>query len=491
MNMIPLDIPPGIVRGGTELESAGRWRDGSLVRWREGILQPVGGWITRAASGAANPPRGALAWRDNGGDRRIAFGTADKLFVMGASNIVSDITPVGLVAGSAGAAANTGYGGGFYGVGTYGTPRAATGSLLPATIWSLDTWGQNLVGCSNADGRLFEWALNTATPAAVIANAPTSCEALMVTEERFLFALGAGGNPRRVQWSDRENNTLWTPAATNQAGDIDLQTEGAIQCGVRTRGQALILTDVDAHSATFVGAPFIYGFERVGSGCGVAGPMAAASTDMGVFWMGRRGFFRYAGGAVETVPCDVAEVVFSELNQQQTSRCHAVPMRARGEVWFFYPAASGEVTRYAIYNYVEGHWSLGSLARTCGVDGAIFGAPLMLGADGVVYEHENGYEYGGQTPFVESGPIQLGAGEVVMHATELIPDERTQGAVQARFSTRFHPNNTRYEHGPYAMANPTSVRFTGRQIAMRVEGVASSDWRVGIPRLRVFTGGYR
>jgi hypothetical protein len=96
------------------------------------------------------------------------------------------------------------------------------------------------VAANQDDGKLYQWELNTATPAAVITNAPTSCRSLVVSEERFLFALGAGGNPKLVQWSDRENNTIWTPSATNEAGDLELQTTGLIMCGVRVRGQTLI-----------------------------------------------------------------------------------------------------------------------------------------------------------------------------------------------------------------------------------------------------------
>jgi hypothetical protein len=40
------------------------------------------------------------------------------------------------------------------------------------------------------------------------------------------------------------------------------------------------------------------------------------------------------------------------------------------------------------------------------------------------------------------------------------------------------------------MANPTDVRFTGRQIRMRINGTAA-DWRVGIPRLDMKPGGLR
>lgn len=93
--------------------------------------------------------------------------------------------------------------------------------------------------------------------------------------------------------------------------------------------------------------------------------------------------------------------------------------------------------------------------------------------------------------FAESGPIALGAGDQVMAATMLIPDEKTQGEVTATFKTRFHPNDTEREYGPYTMANPTDVRFTGRQVAMRVTGAANTSWRVGIPRLDVKAGGLR
>ena len=74
------------------------------------------------------------------------------------------------------------------------------------------------------------------TVAEPLTNAPINNKGIVVTEERFIFALGAGGNSRKVQWCDKENNTQWTPAVTNEAGDIELATSGQIMCGVRTRG---------------------------------------------------------------------------------------------------------------------------------------------------------------------------------------------------------------------------------------------------------------
>ena len=85
----------------------------------------------------------------------------------------------------------------------------------------------------------------------------------------------------------------------------------------------------------------------------------------------------------------------------------------------------------------------------------------------------------------------LSAGDQVMSVVDLIPDEKTQGDVQAKFKTRFYPNGAETEHGPYSLSAPTSVRFTGRQVRLRVEGQRLADWRVGVNRIDVVGGGRR
>mgnify|MGYP003625009448 FL=1 len=491
MPLIPLQIPSGVYRNGTDFQGSNRWRDVNLVRWVDNTMRPVRGWESRVSLGTT-APRAAIAWQDTTTDRWLAAGFHDKLVASTESNVVTDITPSDLTDGTLDAVSNIGFGGGFYGLGFYGTERADTGNYSEATTWSLDNFGSYLVACSTADGRLLEWPLNTGVDAAPIANAPINNLGLLVTEERFLFALGAGGNPRKVQFSDREDNTLWTPAATNEAGDIELQTSGQIMQGIRTRGQSLIITDVDAHSVTYIGGQFVYSFQRVGSSCGAISRKAAAAVDEGVFWMGQRGFFAYAGGAVQDIPCEVADYVFNDMNTAQASKIWSVTNQQYNEIWWWYPSeGSNEIDRYVSYNYKENHWSIGQLSRTAGFDRGVFRRPIWLKTDGDAYNHDTGLNYEGADIFAESGPISLGAGDNVMSATMLIPDELTQGDVEATFKTRFHPNDVERSYGPYAMANPTSVRFTGRQVRMRVEGAKLADWRVGVMRLDAVAGSKR
>jgi hypothetical protein len=490
--LLPINLPPGVYKNGTDYQAKGRWFDSSLVRWYEGTIRPVGGWRKRSNNTISGLCRGVLSWRDNSNDRWIALGTHTGLYVMTEGGTVADITPVGFTTGRADADYNNGYGGATYGNFAYGVARPDAGSIDPATTWTMDTWGQYLIACSNDDGKLLEWQLNTGVDAAALANAPIDNKAVMVTEERFVFALGAGGIGRKVQWCDQEDNTLWTPAITNQAGDFELETTGTLMAGKRLRGVNLLFTDVDVHTANYVGPPFVYGFERIASGCGLIGPQAVAAVESVAFWMSPAGFFIY-DGFVKPISCDVLDYVYSNLNDSQKSKVYAVANNQYGEVWWFYPSAGNlEIDSYVSYNYRENHWAVGSLARTAGTDRGVFSYPLMVSTDGYVYEHEVGLQYDGASPYAETGPFEIGNGDRTMMARQLIPDEKSLGSVSVQFKTKLTPEGSESTKSYTINGAYTNVRFSGRQAAMRITGAApNTDWRVGTMRLDVVESGRR
>lgn len=503
MPLVSLEIPPGIYRHGTDLDAKNRWHDSNLVRWKNNSLRPIGGWESYVDSngtaiqisdgtGTQTIARGAVSWVTNSNEIYLAVGTYNKLFAIQANGTVLDITPAGLTSGLIDAGENLGYGGKSYGYGTYGTGRTSDGSTVGATVWTLDNWGEYLVGCSTADGAIYEWQLGAGSPASVIANAPTGNQAIVVTAERFLFALGASGNPRKVSWCDKEDNTVWSPLATNEAGDIELATNGRILAGARVRGRTLILTSTDAHIAIYNGPPTVYGFERVGTGCGLISPQAVASIDDGAFWMGANAFYVYDGSTATEIKCDVLDHVFDDINRSQVNKVWSVSNQKSGEVWWFYPSASSnEPNRYAAYDYKRGYWLIGEITRTAGVDAGVYSYPVWIENTGYLYYHERGLSHGGVSPFAETGPIMIESGGNVIKATNLIPDEETLGDVSLTFKTRFHPTDTEYTYGPFLTSNPTSVRFTGRQIRMRINGSDLKDWRVGSMRLDIQPGGKR
>ena len=263
---------------------------------------------------------------------------------------------------------------------------------------------------------------------------------------------------------------------------------------VRVRGRTLIVTDADAHVATYQGPPFVFGFERIGTATGMVSRKAIVAVDEGAFWMGRDAFFVFDGSAAKELPCEVSDYVFGDINNNQITKVYAVHNSSFGEIWWFYPSSGSlENDRYVSYDYRENHWEIGQIDRTCGIDLGVFDNPIWGDASGNLFNHEQDpvVGHGSYTPFAESGPISLGAGDQVMKVTSLIPDESTQGDVTVTFKSRFYPNAAETSFGPFSTANPTDVRFTGRQVRIRIDAARNADWRAGVMRIEAKAGGKR
>lgn len=440
-----------------------------------------------------------FAWRDNNNVPWLAIGTPTKLYLF-SEGILSEIALTGgFTPGTEDASSQiAGYGTGAYGAGIYNEGvTQSVGTVLESQSWQFDNFGEFLVAVAHSDGKIFRFQPNVSTAAAVVANAPTDNLGVVVTPERFLVALGAGGDPRAVQWADQESLTTWTPTTENQAGDFPLSGEGTILTGHRGRGETLIWTTQDLFSMQYIGGTLVYAFNQVGSNCGMIGRQAFGMVDSSrALWMGQNAFFIY-DGSTRPVPCDVSDYVFSDLNRTQASKIHTVVWPEFNEMWWFYcSAASDDVDRYVSFNYLENHWTIGNLARTAGVPRGVFANPILADRLGVLYYHENGTEYldiDGVTalvPLAESGPYTIAEGDHTMWIREIIPDEKTLGDVRAYLKTRLYPTAAEQSFGPFTLANPTSTRASGRQVALRVEQVSPS-WRVGIPRLDIVPAGRR
>lgn len=502
--IVPFKLQPGVYRNGTKYQAKGRWYDSDLVRWFEGTLQPVGGWtevLSNAAPGVPEVltgfPRGAHAWRFDDATSWMGIGTHSKLYVY-SDGVLSDITPASWTSGAVNGGINEdnlglSYGNGPYGNFVYGSGTGSR-SIVEADTWTHDNFGQFLVSCFTKDGRILVWQNNRATPTAPASGAPTGCTAVVVTPEHFVFALGAGGNKRRIDWASQNSTTDWTPVSTNTAGSIALTTEGKIITGTRLRRETLIWTDVDVHAALYVGGDFVYRLESKGSNCGIASPNAWAVARGAAFWMSDKKFFMF-DGQVQEVQCDVSDDIFNDLNLSNRAKIWASALPQYNEIWWFFPSANqsgAECDRYAIYNYAERHWAVGRLSRASGVGRGVFDTPLWVKPTGEMMQHETGLLHDARLPFAESGPQELGDGDVVMRIQEILPDEKTLGDVSATFFSAYGPTDSEKTRGPYILgSSPRSVRFGARQIRVRVQEIRNTSWRVGNFRFGILPGGHR
>lgn len=499
--LIPLQIPPGMYKNGTPYQRRGRWVDGNLVRWYEGSIRAIGGWLRRQTAAGVDIPslvadpnaeavRDAFSWRSLNQDQNVVLGSNLKLYHLSQTGTVTDVTPGTVVTSSKDALTGSGYGLGPYGFGAYGVENdLGAFDPVPPNRWAFDNFGEVLLACQRGVGPMYELNVNTLAISNV-ANAPAMCQDVIVTDQRIVFTIGAEQEPRLVKWSGAADRTLWAANINNQAGDYTLQGSGKLLRCINVLKQVLILGESDAYVAQYLGPPYIYGFDLVGRNCGPICAEAVVGTEKFAMWWGNRQFWMF-DGAVQQIPCDVMEFLMADLDPSQVSKITAVTNQRFSEIWWFYQSQSTtttEVDSYVSYNYRDNTWWTGRLNRTAAIDSGTLRRPLMVSNTGVLYTHElRGVGVDGQA-FIESGAMDINGGDRNMAVRYIYPDTETLGDIAMTIYGRQFPSDVEYIYGPYVYNNPTPTRAMGREVRFRFDS-NSPSFEVGVMRADVAPAG--
>ena len=449
------------------------------------------------------------------------------------------------------AAQSYGYGWGTdtWGTGGWGDASSANDVSLEPGLWSLSNFGQVLIA-TIANGKTFTWnsgdasrlttRASTTTAGFETTNNPTASRVTLVSPTtRHLIHLGTettiGDTSTQddmfIRFSDQENINLYAPTAINTAGTQRLQDGTKIIGSLKAKEVILIWTDNALYTMKFVGSPFTFGFEQVGTNCGLIGESAAIEVDGTAYWMSDNGFFRYAGN-LESMVCLVEDYVFDDLNTTANQLITAGLNNLFGEItWFYCTSGSTVLNRCVTYNYTESSpqrpvWTTGSLARTTWVDSAVFGKPQATAYDNtgtsydvigntdgstIYYEHERGTDQvttSGITTVtsnIQSGDFDIspqqglqGDGDYIMKIRRFIPDFLSQtGDTQITLNLRDYPNQSQASSplGPFTINSSTTkvdTRARARSVALKVANTgASQDWKLGAFRLDIQPDGRR
>ena len=494
--LAPITPPPGVITNGTEYSQRGRWVDSDLIRWVEGIAHPVGGWERFISTAVSGTPLKAFAYSRNSGIPALVIGTTTGIYYYDGS--LTDITPDGFVAPAEND--NTGYGWGASGYSDeeYGTERSETGLYPPIYHYFFDSWGDELIACCNSDGKVYKYGTGDAKMQ-LIANAPTSCAGMVVTDERFVVAFGADGDFNRVEWCDREDYTTWTPAPTNLAGGQNINSSAKIIDAVKWRGQIIIYTSSDIHVMRYLGAPLVYGFSKVSSCSAPVSPRATVASSAAVVWVTHGGIMRY-DGSLTPVPCPVWDFFKEDLNMEAIGAVCGGHNSFNDEIWWFFPTGDSQApNRCGIWNYTEGIWSVGYMGRSAWVDSGAFRFPLALTTSGVIVQHESialnlSYGIGARKPYLESAPMDVADGNDVIMVHRLIPDEafvNPDGLVYELTGQMF-PGCDSEEFGPYEMSSgKIDCRASARQFKVTITGPTDRDFGIGTLRADITKRGKR
>ena len=441
------------------------------------------------------------------------------------------------------AAQTYGYG---WGVGTWGGVAwgeavSASSITLEPGLWSLSNFGEVLVA-TIANGKTFTWnsgdaarltvRASTGTVGFSTANNPTATrDTLISPTTRHLIHFGTEttiGDPTTqddmfIRFSVNEQINVYDVLATNTAGTFRLQDGTKIVGAIKAKENILVWTDNALYTMKFVGAPFTFGFEQVGTNCGLIGKNAAIEIDGVAYWMSSNGFFSF-DGTVNTLPCSVEDYVYDDFDTTKGQQVNAGINNLYTEVTWWYPSQGSEFNnRYVVFNYGQtntpvpmGNWYTGvntNSIRTTWIDSLVYpqpyataynssntgSFPVIIGETGlgqsVFFEQEVGTDQVNPdgttttlTSFVQSFDFSLQAqqSEVFLAMRRFLPNfKNLVGSSNVTISVSDYPadNATATTLSPFVITSSTTkvdTRARGRYANIKVENVGSGQsWRFG------------
>ena len=418
--------------------------------------------------------------------------------------------------------------------------EASTVTLEPG-LWSLSNFGEVLIA-TVLNGKTFTWnsgiaarlttRASTTTSGFATNNNPTATRSTLVSPTtRHLIHFGTEttiGDPTTqddmfIRFSADEDINQYTVEATNTAGTQRLQDGTKIMGALVAKENILVWTDNALYTMKFVGAPFTFGFEQVGTNCGLIGQNAAIEIDGVAYWMGTNGFFSF-DGTVNSLPCSVEDDVYDNIDTTKGQQINAGINNLFTEVTWWYPTSSSDFNnRYVAYNYGEdnarlpmGNWYGGTNTnsiRTSWIDSLIYPKPYataynsstsgtfpaVVGETGlgrsVLFEHEIGTDQINPdgstttlTSFVQSFSfsLQKDQSEIFLAMRRFLPNFKVlTGNNKVTIGISDFPAETRSDSplSPFTITSSTNkvdTRARGRYASIKIENTGSGEaWRFG------------
>ena len=422
----------------------------------------------------------------------------------------------------------------------WGIAVAASTQTLEPGLWSLDTFGNVLIA-TIANGRTYTWNSNDAAKFTTRASVNTtnflttlnpvaSRLSLVSPTTQHLIHFGtcttyndaSTQDDMFIRFSNNEEINSYDVKATNTAGTFRLQDGTKIMGALTAKETILVWTDSSLYTMKFVGAPFTFGFEQVGTNCGLIGKNSAVEIDGVAYWMSNNGFFMF-DGTVKSLPCSVEDYVFDDIDTTKGQQVCAGLNNLFTEVTWWYPTTGSDFNnRYVSYNYGEtmklpaGNWYTGTNAnsiRTSWTDTLVYPRPYatkynesaagtfpaVIGVTGlgqtVYFEHETGTDQinpdgstTALTSFIQSFEfsLQKDQTEYFLAMRRFLPNFKTlTGNNNITLAVTDFPatDATATALSPFVVTSSTNfvdTRARGRYASIKLQNTAAGEtWRFG------------
>lgn len=381
----------------------------------------------------------------------------------------------------------TGWGAGGWGLGAWGVGTTSSTSIR---IWNAYNFGEDLL-INPKGGAIYYWDSSAGTSNRAVnvtslsgaSDVPTKTNLILVSDtSRFVLAFGTTDygsitlDPMLIRWSDQESAVNWTPAATNQAGSLQLSHGSAIQAVAQVRQEILVWTDTSLYSLQYLGPPIVWGSQLLADNISIVSDRSWATAAGVTYWMGDEKFYMF-DGRTQTLSCDLRQYIFSDFNFDQTEQVFAGTVEQFGEIWWFYcSSGSTVVDRYVVFNYLERIWYYGTLERSAWIDASVISdVPIAADYNSRLLSHETGVDDGaGDAPvaisaYITSSEFDIDDGDRFSFIWRVLPDVTFRGSTAA--SPKIDLTLMPLQNSGSGYNNPMSVAGNSEQSVTRTATV--------------------
>lgn len=172
----------------------------------------------------------------------------------------------------------------------------STYTTASADIWSFAQWGSTVMATN------FEDNIQTITfgggAFGDLGGSPPKARYVAVVDNFAVIAnINDGGNyfPARIQWSDEDDNTVWTPTTVNQAGTFDILNNGGWIQGVVGGEYGIVFQEFSILRMSYIGPPKVFQFDTLETDRGAYASGSIQPFGRNIAYLSANGFFIFDG----------------------------------------------------------------------------------------------------------------------------------------------------------------------------------------------------
>jgi hypothetical protein len=231
-----------------------------------------------------------------------------------------------------------------------------TGNYSNVTKWNFAQFGDTIIAANNVN-KLQGYTLGSSTVFADLdASAPVAEYVTVVRDFVVAASLDSGTNANKVQWSNINDASNWTPGAASQS-DYQIIADGGNIHGMTGGEIGLIFLDRAIVRMSYIGSPLFFQFDTISRGVGCVEGNSVVQYGGMSYFLGEDGFYSCDGSTVTPIGTQKVDSWFyanANISQLNLMSSTIDPIR-KIVVWKFIDNFAQNTL--LIYNWQVQKWS--------------------------------------------------------------------------------------------------------------------------------------